>query len=37
MVNPPQKGIESDACVEQFLAEKAKVENGLKRRALLLQ
>jgi aspartate/methionine/tyrosine aminotransferase len=36
-VDPPQKGVESDATVEKYLQEKANVMKGLKERALLLE
>jgi len=36
MINPPKKGRESDACVEQYNKEFGQVMNGLKDRAKLL-
>ena len=35
-IDPPQKGVESDATVDKYLAEKKKVMDGLKERAQLL-
>jgi alanine transaminase len=36
MVNPPEKGVESDACVEQYNEEINKAKTGLAERAKLL-
>lgn len=36
MVNPPEKGVESAACVDQYLKEHNSVKYGLKERAKLL-
>ena len=36
MVNPPEKGVESAACVDQYLKVHNSVKYGLKERAKLL-
>lgn len=36
MVDPPKKGRESEACVDQYWREYNEIENGLKERALML-